>query len=71
VSCDPVKGTQTYVVECREHVDGNAWQQAKLSTKSRNDIAGLVSGKTYAFRIAAIGAAGQSPWSDEAVCMAP
>ena len=71
VSCDPIKGTQTYIIECREHVDGTPWQQAKVSTKSRNDITGLVSGKSYAFRIAAVGAAGQSPWSDEAVCMAP
>jgi hypothetical protein len=71
VSCEPIKGTQTYIIECREHVDGTPWQQAKVSTKSRNDITGLVSGKSYAFRIAAIGAAGQSPWSDEAVCMAP
>lgn len=72
VSCDPIKGTQTYVTECRLHDEPNqTWQQAKLSTKSRNDINGLVSGKNYAFRMAAIGAAGQSPWSDEAVCMAP
>lgn len=71
VSCEPIKGTQTYIIECREHLDGQPWVQAKVSTKSRNDITGLVSGKTYAFRIAAVGAAGQSPWSDEAVCMAP
>lgn len=71
VSCEPIKGTQTYIIEFREHIDGQPWVQIKLSTKSRNDIAGLVSGKNYAFRIAAVGAAGQSPWSDEAVCMAP
>lgn len=72
VSCEPVKGTQTYVTDCREHDNpASAWQQAKLSTKSRNLITGLISGKNYAFRMAAIGAAGQSPWSDEAVCMAP
>ena len=71
VSCAAIKGTQTYIIECREHLDAAVWQQVKLSTKSRNDITGLVSGKTYAFRIAAVGAAGQSPWSDEAVCMAP
>ena len=71
VSCEPIKGTQTYIIEFREHIDGQPWVQAKLSTKSRNDIPGLVSGKNYAFRIAAVGAAGQSPWSDEAVCMAP
>ena len=72
VSCDRIKGTQTYVTECRLHDEPNqTWQQAKLSTKSRNDIGGLISGKNYGFRMAAIGAAGQSPWSDEAVSMAP
>jgi hypothetical protein len=71
VSCEPIKGTQTYIIEFREHLDGQPWVQVKLSTKSRNDIPGLISGKNYAFRIAAVGAAGQSPWSDEAVCMAP
>jgi hypothetical protein len=72
LSCDPVKGTQMYVMDCRL-IDppGGAFQQAKLSTKSRNDLTGLVSGKMYAFRMAVIGAAGQSPWSDEAQCMAP
>lgn len=72
LSCASVHGTQTYVVECRLHDDpASPWSQAKLSTKSRMEITGLQSGKHYAFRIAAIGAAGQSPWSDEAVCMAP
>lgn len=72
VSCDPIKGTQTYVIECRLHDDpASTWQQAKLSTKSRNDVDGLQSGKNYAFRMSVLGAAGQSPWSDEAVCMAP
>jgi len=72
VSCAAVNGTQTYIYECRLHDEPNqAWAQAKLSTKSREEIPGLVSGKNYAFRVAAIGAAGQSPWSDEAVCMAP
>ena len=71
-SGEPVRGAQLYVVECRLHDEpGQAWQQAKLSTKTRNDIPGLISGKNYAFRMAAVGAAGQSPWSDEAVCMAP
>jgi len=72
VSCKAIKGTQTYVYEYRLHdVPNQPWIQIKLSTKSREDIPGLVSGQNYAFRIAAIGAAGQSPWSDETVCMAP
>lgn len=72
VSCTAIKGTQSYLYECRPHEEsGQAWQQVKVSTKSRVEIEGLISGKRYAFRIAAVGAAGQSPWSDEAVSMAP
>ena len=72
VGCAAMKGTQTWVTDCRLHDDPSSqWQQAKLSTKSRNDVTGLISGALYAFRMAAIGAAGQSPWSDEAVCRAP
>ena len=72
VSCDPVRGTKTYVLECRRHdVPGDPWVQVMLSTKTRNTVTGLTTGVSYAFRMAAIGTAGQSPWSDEAVCMAP
>jgi len=72
VSCGAVKGAQLYVYEGRLHdVMNQPWVQMKLSTKSREEIPGLTSGENYAFRMAAIGAAGQSPWSDEAVCMAP
>ena len=72
VSCGAIKGTQMYVYEYRLHdVPNQPWVQIKLSTKSREEIPGLVSGQNYGFRMAAIGAAGQSPWSDEAVCMAP
>ncbi len=72
VSCGAIKGTQTYIYEYRLHDTPNQpWIQIKLSTKSREEISGLLSGHNYGFRMAAIGAAGQSPWSDEAVCMAP
>lgn len=71
VKCNPVKGAQMYVYECRLHEDGQPWQQVKLSTKSREVITGLISGKVYAFRMSVIGAAGQSPWCAETTCMAP
>jgi hypothetical protein len=32
---------------------------------------GLVSGTTYAYRVRALAAAGEGPWSDETVRMAP
>lgn len=71
VKCGVVKGAQMYVYDCRLHEDGQPWQQAKLSTKSREIITGLVSGKVYAFRMSVIGAAGPSPWCAETTCMAP
>ncbi|MBN8457573.1 MAG: fibronectin type III domain-containing protein [Verrucomicrobia bacterium] len=48
------------------------WHQAKVAARSSATLTGLVSGKKYAFRIRALGPNDLvSPWSDEAVCMAP
>ena len=41
------------------------------STASKTTISGLESGVEYAFRVAAVGAAGQGPWSDESVKRVP
>ncbi|MFM2178863.1 MAG: hypothetical protein RL015_2961 [Verrucomicrobiota bacterium] len=61
-----------HMYDCKLHHEANQpWLQKKLRTKSREELSGLISGKNDAFRMAAIGAAGQSPWSDETVCMAP
>jgi len=69
---DRITGARSYVVEFREHIGGSTWTQAKIVTGSRATVAGLVSGKTYAFRVRAIGPREiLSPWSDEAVKMAP
>jgi len=64
-----LKGARTYVVEyCLE---GTAvWKQACLCTRASATITGLESGKRYRVRVSGIGAAGQGPWSDEAVKMA-
>jgi hypothetical protein len=39
---------------------------AAVSSKSSCTITGLTSGQHYWFRVAAVGAAGQGPWSDNA-----
>lgn len=70
LSWSGVRGARTYVVEYREQGTSGAWLQ-KLATKSRVSVDGLTSGKTYVFRVAAVGAAGQGPWSLEAARMAP
>ena len=69
-SCDVVEGAKTYLTQCREHIDGTDWTLCSAGPR-KSDNGGLVSGKYYAFRMAAVGAAGQSPWTPETVCMAP
>ncbi|MCP5541842.1 MAG: fibronectin type III domain-containing protein [Akkermansiaceae bacterium] len=67
-----VHGASSYVIHCREHdVAGAAWEQVKIVTAAKLKVESLVPGKNYAFRVRAVGAAGESPWSDESVKMAP
>ena len=69
---DAVYGAGSYEIECMEHgVPIATWQAVKTVTRSRHTVEGLVTGKQYAFRVRAVGPKGPSPWSDEAVKMAP
>jgi hypothetical protein len=69
-ACKPKDGAKTYLTEFREHIDGTPWVQCNVGPR-KSSIEDLISGKKYAFRMAAVGTAGQSPWSSEVVCMAP
>lgn len=72
VSCKAINGAKFYSVEARPHDDPTVpWVQVSVDSKCRQTITGLTPGVEYALRIAAKGAAGQSPWGDEAVCRAP
>jgi hypothetical protein len=72
VSCDNVRGARSYVWEFTEDATGKSgWRSGGVSTKSRHDIQNLTSGVRYQIRVAAVGAAGQSPFSDTTVKMAP
>ena len=71
VTWSAVKGAKSYIVEVRENVAGTAWGGARVVTKSRATIDGLTTGKTYAFRVRAVGTAGEGPWSDESLKLAP
>lgn len=75
VSCHAVPKAKSYLIEIRDHSDTAApgtWALAKISGRSSATITGLTSGKKYAFRIRAIGPNNlESPWSDEAISMAP
>lgn len=68
---DAIYGAGSYIVECREYNPATGWSQIKLLKQSKFTVTGLVSGKTYAFRVRALGPKGEGPWSDEAVKMAP
>lgn len=65
VECDwdPVRGAASYVAQCST-ASGGPWTQFYTGTNSTCIASALVSGGEYFFRVAAIGAAGQGPWSD-------
>ena len=64
---DKVKGTKSYIMQKQlDPHDDTMWEYAGVSTKSKDILDNLERGKQYWFRVAAIGAAGQSPWSDPA-----
>jgi Fibronectin type III domain len=63
----PIARAKCYEVRSAVAGNGNvagAWQQAGLFTSSRITIANLVPTTTYVFQVRAIGAAGNTEWSD-------
>ncbi len=63
LSCKAVNGGKTYVAEWALSPSG-PWTQFYVGTKLRCVATGLTSGTLYYFRMAVVGAAGQSPWSN-------
>ena len=71
-SWDTVSGARSYVIEISpDPPTATSWAHAGVSTKSRSTISNLTPGTRYWFRVAAVGTAGQSGWSDPAMCIAP
>jgi hypothetical protein len=67
-----VKGARSYVVRNTATIAAaDSWKQALVVTRASATIENLVSGTQYWFQAAAIGAAGQGPWSDPATKVAP
>jgi chitodextrinase len=69
----PVRGAASYAIV--RSTTGNVanagdWAAAGTSTKSKASVSGLTSGTRYWFRVAAVGSAGQGPWSDPATAIA-
>ena len=75
LSCHSVPKAKSYIAEIREHSDTEApgtWGNTKFGTRSTLTFKGLAAGRKFAFRMRALGPNElESPWSDEAICMAP
>ncbi|HEV7474506.1 MAG TPA: fibronectin type III domain-containing protein [Pyrinomonadaceae bacterium] len=72
LSWDTVAGSRSYVLErSPDPATASSWVHAGVSTKSRTTIKGLTPGTRYWFRVASVGTAGQSGWSDPATRIAP
>jgi len=68
---DKVPGARSYVIQMTTTPSDEAsWKLAGSAVKSSFTAAGLTSGTKYWFRVAALGTAGQGPWSDPAEKMA-
>lgn len=66
-----VYGAGSYVVQHSPYATPRVWSQALVVTASKATVSGCTPGQLCAFRVAAVGAAGQGPWSDESVKMSP
>jgi len=68
---DKVTGARSYVIQQTTTPGEEAsWKLVASCIKSSATVAGLTSGTKYYFRVAALGTAGQGPWSDLAEKMA-
>lgn len=67
---DKIKGASSYTIQRSVEVTTN-WVHAGTSTKTSFTLGGLGSGIKMWVRVAAVGSAGQGPWSDPAVRFTP
>lgn len=71
IESGPVYGARSYLYERAEDAEVRNFQAAGASTRPKATLNSMVSGKKYWFRMAALGAAGQGPWSDPVPVIAP
>src|SRR5215471_8056021 len=72
LSWDPVVEAASYVIDSSvDPPTATSWQHLGISTKSTFTAPGLTSGARVWFRVAAVNANGQSPWSDPATKIVP
>jgi len=72
LSWDPVLEAASYVIETSaDPPTATTWQHQGISTRSSFTVQGLTSGARLWFRVAAVNASGQSPWSDPSTKTVP
>ena len=71
VAWKPVRGARAYTIERATDAPELDWGVIGTSTKKDASLNSMVSGRKYWFRVAAIGAAGQSAYSDPVPLFAP
>jgi hypothetical protein len=72
LSWDPIVEAASYVIEMSpDPPTATSWKHMGVSTKSTFTVTGLPSGTRVWFRVAALNANGQSPWSDPATKIVP
>ena len=68
----PVLNARSYVIESStDPASATSWTHAGIATSASKAISNLTSGKRYWFRVATIGAGGQSGWSEHATKVVP
>ena len=69
---DKIVNARSYIVEqSPDPPSETTWTNAAVVVKSQTTVEGLTSGRKYWFRVAAVGATGQSGWSNPAAKIAP
>ena len=72
LSWDKITGAKSYVVETAlSEMNPLEWKHMVVSTRSKAEVGTLKTGTSYHLRVAAVGSAGQGPWSDPVVKVAP
>jgi len=66
-----VPNARSYMIEANLDPATANWTQVGVATSASKVITNLTSGKRYWFRIAAVGAGGQSGWSEHATKVVP
>jgi hypothetical protein len=65
------RDARLFLIERAEDAEVLAFRQIATATKKSASVNSMVSGKKYWFRTAAVGPAGQGPWSDPVPLFAP